>query len=256
MNPSSDVAAADAASANIGIVCSLPLEIAPFLARCQRVKSYTGGPFKFVGGIYDGIRIAVVESGTGPARAHRATHALLDAHHPTWIISTGFAGALQADLKIGDIVVSNDVVGLNGEELKIDVGMTSDPARRLHVGRTLTVDQMVRTIADKQALSEKTGAIAVDMETLAVAKVCRETKTRFMAVRTISDDLSADLPPEVLSLVGETGAVRLGAVIGSLWKRPSSIKDMWRMREHAMDASDRLADFLDGIVIQLHRATV
>ena len=75
-----------------------------------------------------------------------------------------------------------------------------------------------------------------------------------MAVRAISDDLSADLPPEVLSLVGETGAVRFGAVIGSLFKRPSSIKDMWRLREQATVAADRLADFLDGIVLQLHRA--
>ena len=57
-----------------------------------------------------------------------------------------------------------------------------------------------------------------------------------------------------LSLVGETGAVRFGAVIGSLFKRPSSIKDMWRLREQAAVAAGRLADFLDGIVVQLHRA--
>lgn len=249
-----DVTSVDAASADIGIVCSLPLEIGAFLKRCQRVKTYSGGPFKFVGGLYDGIRIAIVEAGTGSVRARRATQALLDAHKPRWIISTGFAGALGTDLKVGNIVVANELVGLHSEPLKIDLGMASDPARGLHVGRTLTVDRMVRTIADKQALAAESGAIAVDMETLAVATVCRETKTRFMAVRAISDDMSADLPPEVLSLIGETGAVRLGAVIGSLWKRPSSYKDMCRMREHAMEAADRLADFLDGIVIQLSRA--
>jgi len=249
-----DVAPVDATRAEIGIVCSLPLEIGDFLGRCQRIKTYSGGPFKFVGGLYDGIRVAVVEAGTGPVRARRATLALLDAHRPAWIISTGFAGALQPELKIGNIVVANEIVGLQGEPLKIDVGMNSDPARGLHVGRTLTVDKMIRTIIEKQTLSAQTGAIAVDMESLAVATVCRETKTRFMAVRAISDDMSADLPPEVLSLVGETGAIRFGAVIGSLWKRPSSIKDMWRMREHAMDASEKLASFLDGIVVQLSRA--
>ena len=251
---SHEVTQTDAAHADIGIVCSLSIEIDAFLGRCQRVKSYSGGPFKFVGGMYDGIRVAIVEAGTGPARARRATLALQDAHRPAWIVSTGFAGALQPELKIGDIVVANEVVGLNGELLKIDVGMSSDPARSLHVGRTLTVDTMVRTIAEKQALAAQTNAIAVDMETLAVATVCRETKTRFMAVRTISDDLSTDLPPEILSLVGETGAVRFGAVIGSLIKRPSSIKDMWRLREQAAVAADRLADFLDGVVVQLHQA--
>ena len=245
----------DAARADIGMVCSLPFEIDEFLGRCQRKKTYSGGSFKFVGGLYDGIRIAVVEAGTGPVRARRATMALQDAHHPRWIISTGFAGALQPDLKIGNIVVANEIVGLQGEQLKIDLGMSSDPGRGLYVGRTLTVDKMVRTVAEKQSLATQTGAIAVDMETLSVATVCRETKTRFMAVRTISDDLSADLPPEVLSLIGDTGAVRFGAVIGSLWKRPSSAKDMWRMRENAMQAAEHLASFLDGIVVQLHKST-
>lgn len=249
-----DVAAVDAARADIGLVCALPLELAEFLSRCQRVKKYSGGSFTFCGGLYDGIRIAVVESGTGQARATRATQALLDAHSPKWVVSTGFAGALRPEIKIGHVIVADHVMGANGAELSIDVGMTSDVARGLHVGRLLTVDHIVQTIAEKQTLAEKTESIAVDMESFAVATVCRQTQTRFMAVRSISDDLSADLPPEVLSLVGETGAVRFGAVIGSLFKRPSSIKDMWRLREQASEAANRLADFLDGIVIQLHQA--
>lgn len=252
----SDVAAVDASSAEIGIVCSLPLEVGAFLGRCQKLKTYSGGPFKFTGGLYDGIRVAVVEAGTGMNRARRATLSLLDAHRPAWIVSTGFAGALVPEMKVGNIVVANEVVGLQGQSLKIDVGMDSNLERGLRVGRMLTVDRMVRTVVEKQDLAEQTGAISVDMETLAVAAACQEAKTRFMAVRTISDDLSADLPPEVLSLLGETGAVRLGAVFGALWKRPASIKDMWRMREHAMEAANRLADFLDGIVVQLDRATV
>jgi adenosylhomocysteine nucleosidase len=252
---STDIASADAARADIGLVCSLPLEISPFLGRCQRVKTYTGGQFKFIGGIYDGIRIAIVEAGTGMERARRATLALCDAHQPDWIVSTGFAGALRPELNVGNIVVANEIVESTGPSLTIDLKMNSDPAQGLHVGRTLTVDHMVRTIVEKQELATQTGAIAVDMESSAVAKACRDNKVRFMAVRAISDDMSKDLPVEVLSLVGETGAVRLGAVIGSLWKRPSSIKDMWRMREHAMTASERLADFLDGVLVQLHRAS-
>ena len=111
---------------------------------------------------------------------------------------------------------------------------------------------MVRNVAEKKELAEQTQSIAVDMETHAVAAVCQQKKTRFMAVRAVSDDMSADLPPEVLSLVGETGAVRFGAVVGALWKRPGSYKDMWRIREQAMLAGEHLAKFLDGVVRQLH----
>ena len=68
-----DVATVDAMRADIGLVCALPLELAAFLGRCQHVKKYTGGSFTFRGGLYDGIRIAVVESGPGQTRAARAT---------------------------------------------------------------------------------------------------------------------------------------------------------------------------------------
>ena len=238
--------------ADIGLVCALPLELSEFLRRCKKVKTYSGGRFTFRGGFYHGIRVATVESGPGGERARRATAAMLDAHSPGWIVSTGFCGALNPTLQIGQIVVSNEVVNTTGDSLKIDLGMTSDPSRGLHVGRTLTVDRMVRTVTEKQNLAEMTGAIAVDMESFAIAKLCHERKTRFMAVRAVSDDLTADLPSEVLSLVGETGSVRVGAVIGALWKRPGSYKDLWRLRENAILASERLASFLDGVVRQLH----
>ena len=252
---STDTTERDATQADIGLVCALPIELADFLGRCTKVKTYTGGKFTFRGGFYGTIRVAIVESGMGTERARRATEALLDAHSPRWIISTGFCGALVPGMSIGQIVVANKIRSLAGDELTVDIGMQTDVTRGLHVGRTLTVDQMVRTIAEKQALAEQTGAIAVDMETHAVATVCHERKTRFLAVRSISDDMTSNLPAEVLSLVGETGAVRFGAVVGALWKRPGSLKDMWQLREHAMLASEKLASFLDGVVKQLHATT-
>ena len=116
------------------------------------------------------------------------------------------------------------------------------------MGRLLNSDEIVRTVAEKKQLAERFAAIAVDLESLAVAQICRDTGTRFLAVRVISDDLSADLPPEVMSVIGSTGAVRVGSALGSLWKRPGSIKDMWRLRESAHSAANRLATFLDGVL--------
>lgn len=252
--PDSSTAAVDRTHADIGIVCALPIEIAAFLDRCQKVKKYTGGDFQFRGGFYDGIRIAVVESGMGFARARRATRALVEGHAPRWLLSCGFAGALRPDIPIGSIVVADSIVDQHEQCLQIDLHMPADPARGLFVGRLLTADELVRTVALKKQLAEQHGALAVDLESLAVAQVAREFKTRFLAVRVISDDLSADLPPEILSVVGATGSVRFGAAIGALWKRPSAAKDMWHMREQAQSAATRLATFLDGVVVQLHAA--
>ncbi len=243
----------DLAHADIGIVCALHMELGPFLNRCEKVRKYTGGDFTFRGGRYDKIRVAVVESGVGFERARRATRALVDAHSPPWILSCGFCGALRPGMKRGDVVMADSVADTHGQMLAFDLKMPPPPPG-LHIGRLLTADHIVREIDEKRDLAERFGAIAVDMESLAVAQVCRDTGTKFLAVRAVSDDLSADLPPEVISVTGTTGSKRLGAAIGALWNRPSSIKDMWRLRGDAQHAAERLADFLDGVVVQLHQA--
>jgi adenosylhomocysteine nucleosidase len=249
--------AADTAHADIGIVCALKLELAEYLEKCDRVRKYTGGDFTFRGGFtgpdWD-IRVVIVEAGTGAERARRATRALMDAHTPVWVLSAGFSGALHPDLKLGDIVVANSIVDTSGEELRVDVKMSPDPERGWHVGRILMAGEIVRTVSEKRQLAEKHDALAVDMESLAVAQVCQQTGTRFMAVRVISDDLSHDLPPEVMSVFGGTGSLRAGAIAGALLKRPSSMKDMWRLRENAQQSAERLARFLNVVVPSLYEA--
>jgi len=238
--------------ADIGIVSALPIELSPFVGRCARVRKYSGGRFVFRGGTYEDIRIVFAESGMGFASARQASLSLIEAHSPKWLLSCGFSGALQPGMKIGDIVVADEIVDTHGQSLSVPVNMSSESRQSLHVGRLLTADSMVRKVSEKQQLADTSAALAVDMESLAVAQVGRETKTRFMAVRVISDDMSADLPPEIASLISSSGSLRLGAAVGAIWKRPDSIKEMWRLRENAVQAAQRLAIFLDGIVKQLN----
>jgi adenosylhomocysteine nucleosidase len=247
-------AAADTIHADVGIVYATAIELQALFDRCDRIRKYIGGKFTFRGARLGEIRIAGVQCGMGPEQARNATQALLDGHTPKWIISAGFSGALQPDLKVGDIVVGNSLVDAEGRELSIDVQMAPNPAAGLHVGRLLASRGIVRAVAEKRALGEKHAALAVDMESLAVAQACRDAKVRCLVTRAISDDMSADLPAEILTLVGETGTVRLGAALGAIWKRPGSVKEMWRLRELAMTASERLAGFLEGIITQLYDA--
>ncbi|MBI1314166.1 5'-methylthioadenosine nucleosidase [bacterium] len=241
----------DYSHADIGIVAALPMELSAFLGRCERPNRYKAGGLVFRGGRYDGIRVAVVEAGMGFVRARKATSALIDGHSPDWVLSCGFSGALLPEMQIGQIVMANSIVDQHGQELRQTLNAASNPAGGLYVGRILTADEMIRTVDEKRELAEKHGAIAVDLESLAVAQIARERHKNFMAIRVISDDMSADLPPEVLSVVGSTGAIRFGAALGSLVKRPESAKEMWHLRGNAKAAAESLATFLDGVVHQL-----
>lgn len=236
------------AKADVGLVAALGMEVAPFVGRCLPVQHYKGDRFQIRGLLLHDLRLAVVESGPGANLAARATQVLLDGHQPDWILSVGFSGALQPHLKVGDLVVADAIVDREGKGLKVDVRMQSAPKEGLYVGKFANVDQIVRTIADKQSLAEATGAIAVDMESLAVARVCGERGIKFMAVRVISDDMSKDLPAEILSVFGNTGFLRAGAVLRALWNRPSSWSDMWQLREQSVQAAARLGLFLKNVV--------
>ncbi len=238
--------------ADVGIVAALAIEVAPLLARFRDVRKYSGPRFSVIEGDCGGKLVALVLTGTGRARAQRGAEILLDGHRPRWIVSAGFAGALDPGLKRNEIVLPREVVNLEGRRFAIDLAIPpGSESQGLKTGRLLTVDEIVRTSAEKAELRRKFDAELVDMETSAVAALCGERGTRFLSVRVVSDDAAVDLPPEILSIVGRSGGLRLGATLGALWKRPSSLKDLLELREHAVEAAGRLSTFLAGTIPRL-----
>jgi adenosylhomocysteine nucleosidase len=116
----------------------------------------------------------------------------------------------------------------------------------------LTVDHIVSKPNERRRLAAEHGAIACDMESFGVAEACREHGARFMSVRIITDALDDELPPEIEHLlVQKTIAGKLGAAAGAVMRRFSAAKDLWKLREDALKASDRLAKFLVGVIQQL-----
>jgi adenosylhomocysteine nucleosidase len=242
----------DLAHADVALVCALHMEISPLLDRCDKPRKYVGGKFTYRGGRYRHIRLAAVECGGGPARARQATNALIDAHSPDWVVSVGFAGSLVPEIRSGSIFVADEVLEADtNQTLSIDLKMPADPANGLHTGRLVMTKHIIRLVSEKHALADQTGGHVVDMESYAVAEVCRKREKKFLCVRVITDDLSADLPPEILTIFGKTGTQRAGAVAGAFFKRPSSVKDLWKLRGEVHEHAVTLAKFLDGVLVQL-----
>jgi len=199
--------------------------------------------------------VVIVEAGVGQSAAARGTQALIAGHRPAWVVSAGFAGALDRRVERGDILLADAVIGTDGRRLAIDLKVSPETiagSKGLHVGACVASDTIVGRPADKESLGRKHAALAVDMESWAVAEVCRQAKTRFLCIRVISDAIDDELPADVETLARQTStASRLGAVAAALVRRPSSVKDMLKLKGDALVASDRLARFLAGIVEQL-----
>lgn len=206
-------------------------------------------------GKLDGREVVIVESGIGAAAAAKATKAAIEFYQPRWVVSAGFAGALDEDLRRGHMLMADTVASESGEQLS--VGIKLEPqvlaaTKGLHVGRLLTVDRLVRHASERHKLHEKHAALACDMETFAVAQACGDAGTRLLSVRIISDAVDDELPPEIEHLLSQKSlAGKIGAAAGAVMRRWGAAKDLWNLREDALKASDRLAKFLRGVVGQL-----
>lgn len=240
---------------DVAVVFALSVESGGFVDLLQeRITTHCHSHTEHRGQL-NGRQVLVVESGVGQPAANSVTADVIGLHQPNWVISAGFAGALRPELRRGHILMAEEVADVTGNRLSI--GLTVDRAsieasRSLHVGRLLTVDQLIRTRELKEQLGAEHAALACDMETLAVAQACQQAGAKFMSVRIISDAIDDELPKEIESLLGQESLVgKLGAATGAIFNRPSSVKDMWKLKEDALKASDRLAKFLVGMIDQL-----
>jgi adenosylhomocysteine nucleosidase len=238
----------------IGIIFALAAEQGCFedlLADVETIKAPVG---TIRTGWLDGRLVTTIVCGIGPDKAAAACEALLLGHRPTHVISAGFCGGLQSQVKRHDIVVADRIFDAGGQPCEIDPRFRAAvqlPAGS--VGPLVTVERIVTKSVAKRTLGERTGAWACEMESLAVAEVCRSRDIPFLAVRAVSDPVDEDLPIDLEPLMNAppSTAGLLGSVVGTLWRRPSSVKDLWRLKEHALVAADRLASFLKQIVVQL-----
>jgi adenosylhomocysteine nucleosidase len=232
------------APADVGIVAAMPMEVGDLVNGLKKVLKYQSVAVPVIEGECGGKIIAVAVSGMGRAAAARATEVLIAGHRPRWLISAGFAGALNPAYARNDLVVARQVTDREGSSFAVEPPPEMGASVHHAKGRLLTVDRVILRAADKSELHRSYQADLVDMETSAVAAVCQERMIRFLSIRVISDDAHGDLPAEITAIMNPSGVYRVGAALRSVWRRPSSAKDFWKLYEHSIEAADRLSKFI------------
>jgi adenosylhomocysteine nucleosidase len=249
---------------SMGIVFALPIEAACFADMLGNVRVTRGDGFVARQGSYGKRPVVVVESGTGERRAAKATHAMIDAYRPRFVASAGFAGGLDPQVRRNDLVLANSLIRLpspsgggrapcthgrgEGGEMTLELATLLPrlgDVPNLHQGRLLTADRVIRRREEKLQLGRQHAALAVDMETFVVAEVCRRRGVEFLSVRAISDAADDELPADIGKLLAQKSfAAQLGAAVGSIFRRPASVKDLFNLHQSALACSKRLATFL------------
>ena len=240
-NPDAQPLASAPVPADVGIVMALAIEAGYLCDSLKRVRKYTAQTHSIIEGELAGKIVAVVLTGPGKAAARHGTEVLIAGHRPRWIISAGFAGGLDPALARNDLVIPHQVIDLEGNLIAIEASIPSLRGVKCADGRLLTVDRLIAHPAEKAGLRQLHGADLIDMETSAVALLAQDRSLRFLAIRLISDDASAELPAEVARLLAHSGSYRMGVALRAIWHRPSALKDFWNLHTRALESADRLA---------------
>jgi len=248
-------AASRPGACDVGVVFALGQESGGLEDLLSGLVTTKGHGFTARQGVLKQRRVVLMVSGAGRARAAAATEAMISGHRPSWVIAAGFCGGLTPALARHDLVLANALLDAAGSRIELDlekIGEEIRSRRGVHVGPLLEVNEIVRLPEQKRSLGAQSHALAADLESLAVAEVCRQRNVPFLAIRVVSDAVDDRLPVEVQYLAKQKSrTAQLGAALGALLNRPGSFKDMLKLKEDALIASDRLARLLSTVIRQI-----
>ncbi len=150
------------------------------------------------------------------------------------LISFGIAGGLDIALAPGSLVVADAVVPPEGPSIETDPRWRDNLVARLAPGEATVAaiagcDRVVATVAEKRALLDRTGAVAVDMESHGVAAAAQAAGVPLLIVRVVADPAARAVPSVALHALGADGRPRPAAIIARLATKPWEIVPLLRI---------------------------
>ncbi len=187
--------------------------------------------------------------GVGDVAAERNCVALIAAGANA-LVSLGCAAGLAPACRPGSLIVPAELQSPQGEIFAVDPGWRAAFLAGTHgffspvFGTLAGVDGIIER-TEKHALHTLTGAVAADMESIAVARNARRRGLSMIAVRAISDGPEDALPMSVRSAVDAFGRARYGALFGTLVRRPGDVAALARLRAGFNSACSTLSQVIE-----------
>lgn len=219
---------------HFGILCALPHEAQAMLKHLEADDDDWIGAMHVWQGTAGGKQVTLVQCGMGKVSAAAAAQLLLDRFEPDALISCGTAGSLAPELALGTVLVGERTLyhdyGFQVAERLIpyrvsiprpgrkpefpeafaadaallrlarSVCLTGQSAPNVVYGTIVTGDQVILSSDKRRELRTEFQALAVEMESAAIAQVAYLHHAPFLAVRAISDQADENLPLDLAAL--------------------------------------------------------
>jgi adenosylhomocysteine nucleosidase len=229
----------------IAITFALPAESSDFVHLLEKPNLNSREGVETVRGRLHGKSVAVIHTGVGKQTCRERMEVLLRRERFQYLISAGFAGALDKELRVGHLLIAEN---FSSPQLLRSPGLDlADDG--IFLGKLRTVSGVIDSNAEREQLAAKTGAAAVDMETEVIADACAELDLPFLSLRAISDTASEPFPAPAHVLFNvEKQKTDFARLAFYLVTHPGAFSRLNAFRERVAVARKALADTLDKIL--------
>ncbi|MEZ4600256.1 MAG: hypothetical protein R2940_10770 [Syntrophotaleaceae bacterium] len=193
-----------------------------------------------------------VQSGVGAKRALEAARWLIR-QKVTSLAVLGVSGGLAPGLNCGQLIVADTVLNELGSAVATCTG-TGELLKSLRglglvpvTGPVMTVSEPVLDTEEKRRLHETTGALAVDMESAAVARVAADAGLNCLVLRAVCDGPCRRVHPALFRMLNEEGRLKIPVLVKELLRNPGLVFDLLTARRDfamALTALKRAKDIL------------
>ena len=204
----------------LGIIGAMQVEVETLVEKLENPAAREVACSTYYEGKLEGLDVVVVQCGIGKVNAAICAQTLCNLFAVTHIVNTGVAGSLDADLDIGDLLVSRDAVhhdfdcgpvgyprcqvpGLDvlafpaDEKLMALAFAAAESVNPGHtkMGRVASGDQFISRPDVKAEIIANTGASCTEMEGASIAHTAYRNGVPYVILRAISDkaDDSAEM---------------------------------------------------------------
>lgn len=180
----------------VALTFALPAESSDFVRLLTQPVVHAREGVESIRGQIRGRSVTVFHTGVGEKSCRARLENFLRQQQCKYLISAGFAGALDRELQIGNLLLAENFSSpelLGSPHLDFADG-------GLFLGRLATVPAIIDSKSERERWATESGAAAVDMETEFIAAACADQRVPMLSLRAISDTPAEPFPapPEVL----------------------------------------------------------
>jgi nucleoside phosphorylase len=231
----------------IAVTFALPAESSEFLSRLGNKSRADRNGVRIIHGNIDDREIEVLHTGVGEKVCREQIEKFLYDQQFELLISTGFAGALDDQLELGDLLLAK-----NFSTIDLSARRSSLSNLPIRMADLLTVSALIDSSDERNKIARKSGAAAVDMETESIARACATHGFPMLSLRVITDTPREPFPaPPNILFDTKQQRTHMTALARFFLAHPNRLPRLVQFARRIAQARKTLADALVAVATAL-----